>query len=113
MLISVGGLVVLMLISMVISSVFSLNPQEVRGINAVENWTVFRLIVYVSVLIFWGQICRLLTRSKVKNKDITENDLIEATKNREEDIIFLKTLWWKIGLVLAFFEIVFIQQFGL
>ena len=111
--ICVGGIVSLMLVAMIITSAFSLNPDQVRGLNVVEEWLLFRLAIYATVIAFWGQICKSLTRRKFKNSELTVIELSEAKKQREEDLVYLGSLWWKVALVFAFFEIVFIQQLGL
>jgi putative Mn2+ efflux pump MntP len=108
-----GGLVLLMLIGMIISSVFNLSPEEVKSLNSVEEWMVFRLIIYAGVVVFWVPICKWLTLGKVRRKDVSDQERSKLMEKREEDIAFLKTYWWKVALLLAFFEFVFIQQMGM
>lgn len=108
-----GGLVLLMLIGMIISSVFRLSPEEVKSLNSVEEWMVFRLIMYSGVVILWVPICKWLTLGKVNQKGLSDEQRSECMKKRDEDIAFLKTYWWKVAIIFAFFEFVFIQQLGL
>ena len=108
-----GGLILLMLIGMIVSLVFNLTPEEVKSLNSVEEWMIFRLIMYSGILAFWVPICKWLTSGEVNRKDLSENERLEYMKNREGDIAYLKAYWWKVAIMFAFFEIVFIQQLGL
>lgn len=107
------GLVVLFVIGMLISLSTGLTPAEVKSLNSIEEWMAFRLMMYAAVLVLWVPICKGLTLPKVRRKNITDEERAKRLNKREEDIAFLKSYWWKILLLFAFFEIVFIQQFGL
>lgn len=112
--ISGGGLALLMVIGLIISRIFNLGPDEVRSLNVVEDWMFYRLLMYALIVIFWVPICRWLTFGVMKQTDLDLSDaeLEQKRAKREEDVAFLKGYWWKIALMFAFFELVFIQQLG-
>lgn len=108
-----GGIVALMILGMIISLAFSLTPEDVNSLNSVEEWMWFRVAIYSAIVVFWVPICKCLTIGKIRNKELDESQRTHLVKKREQDIAFLRTYWWKVALVFAFFEIVFIQQMGL
>lgn len=108
-----GGLIALMVLGMIVSSLFGLKPDEVKALNSIEDWMVFRLVLYTSAVILWVPICKWLTFGKLRNQDLSEEEHSILLKKREDDIAFLKTYWWKVALAFAFVECIFIQQMGL
>lgn len=108
-----GGIFLLMVLGMIVSVSFGLTPEQISSVNSIDNWMYFRLSMYLLVVACWVPICRWLTHKKLKRDDLSEEDLLKLVQKREDDIAFLKTYWWKVALLFAFFELVFIQQMGL
>lgn len=112
-LISVGGLVALMVLGMVVGVIFNTDPKEIKSIDLIREWMWYRIGFYVIVVAGWEYICRFMTRQRHADPDNTPEENQEILLKRENDIQYLKSQRWKIVLLMAFFEIVIIQQFGL
>jgi hypothetical protein len=105
--ISAGGLTLLMAAGMIFAVAFDLQPNDVRDINLITGWAWYRLLAYSCVLVFWGVISRMLVKSgNIHNKDVDASAI-------QADINYLTSKRWKIAVLIAFFEIFIIQQFGL
>lgn len=110
---SVGGLLALMVLGMLFSAVFGVKTNEIKGVDLIGDWMWYRIGFYVVVIAVWSLICQLITRPSFNPSELDDEDRIKYEKKRERDIQYLKSQWWKVALMLAFFEAVIIQQFGL
>jgi len=113
LLISVGGLIMLMVFGMIIAAVLRVSPEEVRSVNLIEDWMYYRISFYVAVVLGWTPMCHWITRPRNITADSTEEEQREIHRKGQEDMASFKALWWKIAAIFVFFEIVVIQQFGL
>ena len=73
----------------------------------------YRIGFYVVVVAAWTPICWFITRPRFNPDELSDEDRAEYENKRERDIQYLKSQWWKMALMFAFFEAVIIQQFGL
>lgn len=111
--ISVGGLVALMVMGMLIAVILNTSIEQVRGVNLIEEWMVYRLGIYVVLFLCWNLICHWITRPRLDKREACEEEQQLFEQKRQNDLVSLKRLRWKLVGVLAFFEVVVIQQFGL
>lgn len=111
--ISVGGLVALMVIGMLMAVVLNTSIEQVRGVDLIEDWMVYRLGIYAVLFLCWNPICHWITRPRLDKKEVCEEEQQLFEQKRQKDIVSLQKLRWKLVGVLAFFEVVVIQQFGL
>lgn len=114
---SIGGLLLLMLIGVISGVMLDYKPDEIKSINLIDEWQYYRLGFYVFLIALWIPICRYITRpSPTNEKDQSEEDKNKAQeliKTQERDFSYLKSSWWKLVLLLVFFELVIVQQLGL
>jgi hypothetical protein len=113
LLISVGGLTVLLLLGMVGSVITGTRPEEVTSLNLISEWKWYRISLYILVVGFWPWIARYAIRPQRSEVAVPEADRREEAQKREADYRAMKAQWWKIALLFVFIEIVVIQQFGL
>lgn len=111
--ISVGGLLALMVLGMIFSAIFDVKPDEIKGVDLIGGWMWYRIGFYVVVVAAWTPICWFITRPRFNPDELSDEDRAEYENKRERDIQYLKSQWWKMALMFAFFEAVIIQQFGL
>lgn len=111
--ISVGGLLALMVLAMLFSAKFHVEPSEIKGIDLIGGWMWYRIGFYVIVITAWAPISRFMTRPRANLKALSEEELEVFTRKRERDVRYMKSQWWKVAFLLVFFEVVIIQQFGL
>lgn len=111
--ISVGGLLALMVLGMIFSAIFDVKPDEIKGVDLIGGWMWYRIGFYVTVMAAWTPIFRFITRPRFNPGELSDEDQARYTEKRERDVQYLKSQWWKVVLMLAFFEVVIIQQFGL
>lgn len=74
---------------------------------------IVNIAFYLVVLCGWPWICRFLTRARRNANTMSEHEQNEAQRRRELDYQALRMKWKSIGLLILFFEIVVIRQFGL
>lgn len=110
---SVGGLLVLMVLGMVSSAIFGVKPDEIKGVDLIGDWMWYRICFYVIVVAAWSPISRFMTRPRFNPGELSDDEQKAYQEKRERDVTYLKSQWWKVALLLAFFEVVIIQQFGL
>lgn len=110
--ISVGGLLVLMMAGMIIGVALDVEPRTIKEFDLVQDWLLYRLGLYVALIIGWPSLCRYVTW-RIDLEGMTDDEIEERNKKRERDIKYLSSKWWKIAVLLVFFEVVIIQQFGL
>lgn len=110
---SVGGLLILMVLGMLFSALFGVKPNEIKGVDLIGDWMWYRIGFYVVVVAAWTPICWFITRPRFNPDELFDEDRAEYENKRERDIQYLKSQWWKMALMFAFFEAVIIQQFGL
>lgn len=111
--IGVGGLMAIMVLGMVFSAIFDVKPNEIKGVDLIGDWMWYRIGFYVIVIAAWSPISRFMTRPRFNPGELSDEDLERYTNKRERDAQYMKSQWWKVALLLAFFEVVIIQQFGL
>ena len=111
--ISVGGLLALMVLGMVFSAIFDVKPNEITGVNLISDWMWYRIGFYATVIAAWSLISQFMTRSKINLSELSDEDQEIYREKRKRDFQYLDSQWWKVALLLAFFEVVIIQQFGL
>jgi len=111
--ISVGSLLIFMVLGMIFSAVFDVKPDEIKGVDLIGDWMWYRITFYVIVIAAWSPICWFLTRPKFNPDKLSAEDRQEYEKKRKSDVSYMKSQWWKAALMLAFFEVVIIQQFGM
>ena len=111
--ISVGGLLALMVLGMIFSAIFDVKPDEIKGVDLIGGWMWYRIGFYVAVMAAWTPTCRFMTRPRFNPGELSDEDQAQYAEKRERDVQYLKSQWWKVALMLAFFEVVIIQQFGL
>jgi len=107
-----GGLAVMIAIGMIVVTTFS-SPTEIRGLDLVSDWMVYRILFYTLIIMTWSPLCHFLTRDKYSDGVEDEETDRSLGEKRVRDIEYLKTLRWKVAASLVFFEIVLIQQMGL
>jgi hypothetical protein len=113
LLISVGGLTVLLLLGMVGSVITGTRPDEVTSLNLISEWKWYRISLYLVVVGAWPWIARYAIRPQRSDVAVPEAERKEEAQKREADYRAMKAQGWKIALLFAFIEIVVIQQFGL
>ncbi|MBL4761087.1 MAG: hypothetical protein JKY93_00130 [Gammaproteobacteria bacterium] len=111
-LISIGGLFGLLIIAIMISLIFAVQPEEIKQINLIIDWMWYRIGFYLLVILMWFPLCVLSTRSRIKLSELDAQALEAFNKNREKELSYLKSQWFKVVIFLVFFEVVIIQQFG-
>lgn len=111
--VGIGGMLLVLVLGMVSSAIFGIKPDELKELDLIRGWVWYRLGFYLVLLLAWPLFCRFVTRPRFNQDDLSEDELSDFSKRREKDIEYLSQQRWKIALLLVFFEIVIIQQFGL
>jgi len=111
--ISIGGLLALMVVGMSISAIFGVKPQEIKEVDLIGDWMIYRIGFYIFVLLLWTPFCRFVTRPRFDLSELNNEDFEIFKRKREKSFNHFKSQWWKLALLLTFFEVVIIQQFGL
>ena len=110
---SVGVIIGLMVFGMILSAIFRVQPEDIKKLNLITEMQWYRFGFYALVLCGWPWICKLMTRSFANESGLTEDEKSEALARRERDFQVVKSKWKSIALLILFFEIVVIRQFGL
>lgn len=117
LLMSIGGLMLLMLIGVIAGSMLDYQPEEIKSINLIDEWQYYRIGFYALLMALWIPTCRYITRPKItKEEEQTDEERkkeAELRKKQARDFAYLKSSWWKVTLLLMFFELVIVQQFGI
>lgn len=115
--VSVGGLMLLMLLGVVSSVMLDYKPEEIKEINLIEEWELYRVFFYISLILLWVPICKYITKPKAvideEQSDEEKKNAAELREKQKKDFEYLKSSWWKLALLLIFFELVIVQQLGL
>jgi predicted nucleic acid-binding Zn ribbon protein len=112
LLISMGGLVALMMLGMIFSIVTDTRPEEVSSMNLISEWKWYRVTLYLLIVGSWPWLVRYATRPPAMEEWESETDRELMLQKHRDDYKNMKAQWWKIALLLAFIEVVMIQQFG-
>lgn len=109
----VGGLVLLMIVGMLVTALFGLKPEQLASIDLISSWFWYRFGLYMILIVLWAPVCRFMVAKPEQLEDMSDEQLKTLLEKQKRDIQFLKSQWWKLLLLLVFFEIVIVQQFGL
>lgn len=107
LLISGGGIVVLMVVGMAVSFFLGKTPEQIKEYDLIQDWLIYRIIFYLLIVILWGKISVWIARYVLRGE---ENNNLE----KEEGIsaaVFKKR--WHVLALFVFFELVIVQQAGL
>lgn len=112
--ISFGGLFLMMFLGMAVSAFLGTSPEEVRGIDAINQLMYFRIGLYAFIVAFWAPICSWFTRpSKATYEELDQQEIHMLEQKRKTDTAYLRSLWWKVLLIFVVIEAVLIQQLGM
>ena len=110
---SVGVIVALMVAGMLMSIVFRVEPEQLRKTNLINDWQWYRVGFYAMIVVCWPLICKFLTRPRINLKLLDPGELERFNDNRKQDMQYIKSQWWKVILLIIFFELIVIHQMGL
>jgi len=100
--ISIGGLLLLLVLGMIASVIFELNPSQVSGSEVATSWLWFRIALYLLLILLWIPACKYITRARHSERDLSEDVKKQLSDKRSKDIRYLKSQWWKIALFMIF-----------
>ncbi len=112
LLVSMGGVAALMIIGMVVAALTDTSAEEVKSLNLIAELTWYRVAFFVAIVAAWPGIARYATRLPDRG-DMSEEEWLAVEGKHAADFKFMRSQWWKVALLLAFVEIVLIQQFGI
>ncbi len=114
LLIGYGTTIALLVLGMVIATQFmDIQPDEVVAANLITQWMWYRVAFYLVLVVMWPLVARGLTSAKKSIRGLEKEEAAEIVKKRDIDYKYIKSQWWKVASLLAFFEIVIVRQFGL
>lgn len=112
LMVSVGGVAGLVIIGMIVAALTDTSAEEVKSLNLIAELTWYRVAFFVAIVAAWPAISRYATRLPELG-DLPEEKRLALEGKHAADFRFMRSQWWKLALLLAFVEIVLIQQFGL
>ncbi len=112
LMVSMGGVAALMIIGIVVAALTDTSAEEVKSLDLIADLTWYRVALFVAIVAAWPVISHYATRQP-KRGDASNEMWIALEEKHIADFKFMRSQWWKIALLLAFVEIVLIQQFGI
>lgn len=110
---TVGLIIGFMVIGMLLSAVFRIKPDEIRAMNIIAEFQWYRMGFYVLIIALWPWLCKFMTRPRMDLKKLTEHEVKAAQEKQQRDYLLLKSKHTHVIILILFFEIVVIRQFGL
>jgi hypothetical protein len=110
---TVGLIVALMAIGMLTSAVFKIKPDQIKSIDLIHQFQWYRFGFYLLIIATWPWICRLMARSQINMNKLSADEIKTLEEKRQDDLVLLRSKQKHIALLIIFFEMVVIRQFGL
>ena len=107
-----GGLILLIVLGMVIQFHFDIPLDELKKNDLINNWFIYRIGFYVLFLLLWVPITWYLTRPKINVEQLSDEEKTKFNKQRDDDVRYLQSNWWKFVILFSLFEVVIVRQFG-
>lgn len=108
-----GLIIALMVAGMLFSAVFRVKPEDIRALNSIVEFQWYRIGFYFLIVVLWPVICKVMTKPNIDMKTMTEDDVIKSVEKQQKDYSLLKSKLKHLVLLILFFEVVVIRQFGL